>query len=177
MRHFVKYKNYWWEYKPEDSLREATLYNAVGGRMSFCDIRFCEVATADNFSKLDWSGTAVFDNEKYLSGWLSPKGEFWGCDYRHHDDLAYYVLGKQTYQLENEGYIKITYEETRNGAKKYYILMGQNTIPTNEQTRYLFNTFKDDRLSLDEMLWAIRVKKISYDRRTKAENERNKNNF
>ena len=76
MRHFVKYKNYWWEYDPKDSLKSATLYNAVGGRNSDCDIRFCDVATAEDFEYLDWSGTCVYDNSKFLSGWLSPKGEF-----------------------------------------------------------------------------------------------------
>ena len=115
-----------------------------------------------------------FDNKKYLSGWLSPKGEFYGCDYRSHDSLARYVLHKETYQLEREGYIKINYEEPHGETKRYYILMGEKTIPTEKQIRYLYNTFGNDPDSWDEMLWSIRVKKLPAERRAKSESEKDK---
>ena len=174
MRNFVMYDGYWWEYDPNDSLKSATLINPMGGRNSFCDIRFCKTAIAKDRTELDWSGTCVYDNKKYLSGWLSPKGKFYGCDYRNHENLAEYVLHKETYELEKEGYIKVNYEYGKNNSKKYYIIMGEKTIPTNAQIKYLYDTFGNDEETWQEMLWRIRVKKISEDRRQKAEKDKNK---
>lgn len=174
MRHFVMFEGYWWEYDPKDSLKSATLINSYGGRNSFCDIRFCNTAIANDRSELDWRGTCVYDNKKYLSGWLSPKGEFYGCDYRSHEVCANYVLHKETYQLEAEGYIKINYDEPHGETKRYYILMGEKTFPTEKQIQHLYNTFGNDPVSWDEMLWKIRVKKLSAERKKKAEKENDK---
>ena len=172
MRHFVMYEGYWWEYDPKDSLKSATLINPMGGRNSFCDIRFCKTAIANDRTELDWKGTCVYDNTKYLSGWLSPKGEFYGCDYRSHESCANYVLHKESYELEREGYIKINFDEPHGETKKYYILMGEKTIPTEKQIQHLYRTFGNDPDSWDEMLWRIRVKKLSAERRAKAEKEK-----
>lgn len=172
MRHFVMYEDFWWEYDPKDSLKNATLINPMGGRNSGCDIRFCKTATAKDRSELDWKGTHVYDNEKYLSGWLSPNGEFYGCDYRSHDSLARYVLHKETYELENEGYIKITYELGDKNNIRYYILLGQKTVPTDKQVKYLYNSFGKDPDSWDEMLWRIRVRRINDERKQEKGKEK-----
>lgn len=169
MKNYVLYNGYWWEYDPKDNLKEATLYNALGRRNSYCDIRFCKTAQANNFDELDWQGTKVYDNKKYLSGWLSPEGEFWGCDYRSHDILARYVLHRQTYQLEAQGFIKINYTQDGGSTKKYYIIIPGKHVPTNAQIKYLYDTFSDDKESWQEIIWSIRVQKISQENQINAQ--------
>ncbi|MBE7075360.1 MAG: hypothetical protein E7376_05225 [Clostridiales bacterium] len=170
MPHFVKYENYWWEYIPAENLTDVTLYNSVGGQMRNCDITGCQTVQAQGREYLDWHGTDVYDNTKFRSGWLAPNGEFYGCEYRSHDALARYVLHKETRSLEEQGYIKITYEKPTPNYKRYYILFNNQTIPTDEQLKYLYNNYSDDRDSYEEMLWKIRVRKLAYEREQRQKN-------
>lgn len=43
------------------------------------------------------------------TGWLSPRGEWYGCDSGDHDDVAYFLLHMDERQLEKAGWIKIWY--------------------------------------------------------------------
>lgn len=49
----------------------------------------------------DWRGNKLYE------GWLSPEGEFWGCQWQEHDTLAFYVLKKQVRDLEREGWGRV----------------------------------------------------------------------
>lgn len=51
---------------------------------------------------MEHSDTIDSDN-----GWLSPDGKFYGCQYHGHDALAYELLGRGSYHLEDLGYAKI----------------------------------------------------------------------
>ena len=66
------------------------------------------IVEAKDWKDLDWKGTDLF-NDKYKTGWLNLKGDFFGCDYRHHDLQAELVHGKSEKELEEIGFIKLTY--------------------------------------------------------------------
>lgn len=40
-------------------------------------------------------------------GWLSPEGDFYGCDWASHNDVANLYFNKTDYDLEKEGWVKI----------------------------------------------------------------------
>lgn len=141
MKHYVKYKNWWWEYDPSLPKTNTNLINSYGGINSGVDISGLETATAENKSGLNWYGTEAYDI-KYKTGWLSPNGKFFGCDYRNHASQAKYVHGKSENELENEGWVKISYtiyynkNRTRDleaifGAKDYSV------YPSREQLEYI----------------------------------------
>ena len=46
-------------------------------------------------------------DDSLITGWISPSGEFFGCDYRDHIPLAY-ELGFQEIDLEYQGFVKIS---------------------------------------------------------------------
>ena len=83
-------------------------------------------------------------------------------------------MHKETYELEREGYIKITYELDKNDRKRHYILLGEHTIPTDAQIKHLYNTFGNDPDVWDEMSWRIRVRRISEARRANSEKDSDK---
>lgn len=64
------------------------------------------VSTTGDFESLDWSKTNLVDNTKE-SGWLSPKGEFYGCDYMEHDRVAYLYLHSSPDSLMKFGWLRI----------------------------------------------------------------------
>ena len=74
------------------------------GINSEIDITNCQTEIAKNRCELDWYGTSVFDN-KYKTGWVSPSGKFFGCDYTMHSLQAKYLHKSSEEQLENEGKI------------------------------------------------------------------------
>ena len=40
-------------------------------------------------------------------GWLSPDGDFYGCDYTNHEELAELYFGKEDLEMEKNGWVKI----------------------------------------------------------------------
>ena len=40
-------------------------------------------------------------------GWLSPEGDFYGCDWAAHEEVANLYFNKSDLELEKEGWIKI----------------------------------------------------------------------
>lgn len=40
-------------------------------------------------------------------GWLSPAGDFYGCDWASHSEVANLYFGKTDLELEKEGWVKI----------------------------------------------------------------------
>ena len=141
MKHFVKLNNWWWEYDATLPKSCTTLYNGGFGKSSDMDIEGMETATAEDFCDLNWYGTEVYNNS-YKTGWLSPNGKFYGCDYRMHSSQARYVHGKSESDLENEGWVKISYriyynkDKTRSLEAIFYA-EDKSVYPTNEQITYI----------------------------------------
>lgn len=134
---YVLIDNYWWVLDTNTPADKATVYNGLGGKMTDTDIRNLKTATAEYWEFLDWKGTSIYNND-YPTGWLSPKGEFFGCEYTQHLQQARYVHNKTENDMEKEGWIKITYPSN----KKYLqaIFMGnimKNVMPTLAQIDWL----------------------------------------
>ncbi len=134
---FVKIENFWWQWDDATPQESACLYNAFGGKMSNCDIRNCKVADAEDFNKLDWTGTSILNNSRY--GWLDRDGKFYGCDYRHHELQAKFVHNSSRAELERRGWViivKMPYQETGKLLALYHT--GNDAIiPTGAQLEYL----------------------------------------
>ena len=142
MKHFVKYDNYWWEYDPTKPKENAILMNGGVGISSGIDITGLPTQQAEDRIFLDWYGTEVYDN-KYKTGWLAPSGKFYGCDYTNHSMQAKYVHHKKEEQLENEGWIKISYKITYNERTRkkeleaMFFCRDEYKYPSNEQMEYI----------------------------------------
>ena len=54
---------------------------------------------------LDYSLLLEKDSE---NGWISPSGEFFGCDFFYHKMIAEMYLHSSEYNLEEHGWIKLT---------------------------------------------------------------------
>lgn len=138
---FVKIDNYWWELNTKTPLNKATVYNRAGGRMTEVDITNNTIAQAKDWQYLDWSGTWIL-SDKYQTGWLSPEGKLYGCDYRCHSTQADFVHNKTEFELESAGWIKLSYSFGNPdklmayvGSDKHHRLIP----PTDEQFEYLSN--------------------------------------
>ena len=153
---FVKFDNYWWELDTKTSLNNATIYNRMGGKQTELDLTNAQIMEAQKWSDLDWKGTSVYDN-KYQTGWLSPQGVFYGCDYTNHTSQAKLVHNLTEREMENLGWIKLTH--IRNNFNEVVALMGYDRnynriLPTKEQMSYLIQS---DIANLDEIKFNIRV--------------------
>lgn len=153
---FVKVDNYWWELDTTTPLSSATIYNRMGGKQTELDLTNAQIMEAQKWSDLDWKGTSVYDN-KYQTGWLSPQGKFFGCDYTNHTSQAKLVHNLTEREMENLGWIKLTH--IRNNFNEVVALMGydkdyKRILPTKEQMAYLIQS---DIANLDEIKFNIRV--------------------
>ena len=104
------YNNGFWEVDEDDLIGaefgdEIRLYNAYGGFHYHRLSREDKFISASSWNDLPWEEVYLKPNSKL--GWLSPSGEFFGCDYRDHDNLATYVLGFSERELESKGWVKI----------------------------------------------------------------------
>lgn len=135
---FVKIDNYWWKLSLTTPLDKATVYNYSGGHMSEIDCTKKEIVEATDWEFLDWKGTVLYD-DKFDTGWLSPSGEFFGCDYRAHYMCALMVLRQEDKKLEEKGYIRITksFENDKLSAQIPYFLNHSYPKPTKKQMDYL----------------------------------------
>ena len=80
------------------------------------------------------------NRDKYITGWISPDGEFFGCDVRDHDDMARYVLGQSQTALEKNGWVKV-YENpahvramAHHNMKRYDYYCDKIPTPEQEET-------------------------------------------
>ncbi len=140
MRKFVKYDHFWWEYDETTSKNNATLINVVGGHNSCNDITKCEIVEAKDFEYLDWNGTKVLD-ERYQSGWLDRKGNFYGCEFEYHRLQAELVHHSSLRELERQGWIHIDKDMFYNTGKViaefWADIYDPQIIPTDEQIFFL----------------------------------------
>ena len=105
---FAKYENYWYEYDESTPIDNAILWNRYGGRMSGVNLSKLEIVEADDFDKLNWAETELY-SDKYATGWLDKKGNFYGCTSKNHKEQAVMVHGTTEEELEKQLFIKIAY--------------------------------------------------------------------
>ena len=163
MKHFVKLKNWWWEYDATLPKSCTTIYNTGLGKTSDIDIEGMETAVGEDFSDLNWYGTEVYDN-KYKTGWLSPDGKFYGCDYRNHSTQAKFVHKKYESDLEEDGWVKISYriyynEDGSRDLEAIFYSRNKTVYPTNEKLSYIKKHYQGKEK--DEMIgYLIRTRLI-----------------
>ncbi len=135
---FVKIDNFWWRLSLTTPLDKATVYNYSGGHMSEIDCTKKEIVEAEDWEFLDWKGTVLYDDH-FNTGWLSPSGDFYGCDYRAHYMCALMVLRQDDKKLEEKGYIRITKSINKDelSAQIPYFLNHTYPKPTKKQMDYL----------------------------------------
>lgn len=75
-------------------------------------------AYVESDEDLDWSQTYLNDPESN-SGWLSPSGEWHGCDSQHHDTVARLILRKTVDELEKEGWCRVYGQYSEEYRKKH----------------------------------------------------------
>lgn len=153
---FVKYDNFWWEYDFNTPLDKATLHNFAGGKQSDVDIRNMVIQEAKDWQFLDWKGTKIYDNN-YETGWLSPSGEFFGCDHYNHITQANLLHNLTERDMEKDGWIKITYM-LKNKDELVALLGYDNNYnricPNAKQLSFLQ---KSNISNLDEIKYYIRI--------------------
>lgn len=102
-------------------------------------VRVVEHTYADSWDDLDWKKTCYYVQDG-TSGWLSPEGEFWGCKYGGHSNLARRVLKKDYAEIEQQGWIHVD----EDGAKdKYSWRKAGKKDPTPEQAKWLVDNGHD----------------------------------
>lgn len=108
---FVKYKQSWYQVVDKQNEEKAELLS-MKNKTVFANIKGLETCVAEDFSMLDWTNSVILNNN-YETGWLSPEGKFYGCDYEHHAAQAYFVHKCFECDLERKGFIKLTYVDRR----------------------------------------------------------------
>lgn len=121
--------NGWWEWD------NGNLVNCGGGYHEADSLEtYKEKIECDSWEEL--FKTDVYKNSLIIKdsefGWLSPEGNFYGCDYRDHERLARYYFEKDEEQLENEGWAKITWSVFDHTLRVY-----NDDNLTNKQIIYL----------------------------------------
>lgn len=104
------HSNGFWEVDEDDLIDanfgdEIRLYNQFGGYHYHKLTREDTFISVSHWDNLPWE--EVYLQKDSDLGWISPNGEFYGCDYRDHDNLATYVLHSSEVELEAKGWVKI----------------------------------------------------------------------
>ena len=135
---FVDYPNHkdvdngWWEY--DDVLRRC--YNSMGGWHNY------HPHPKDTIIEGTWDDVIVADlklnKDSYITGWISPEGDFFGCSPQNHSKVAEYIYNCNERELEQKGFIKI-YELPivlrnieRYGYSNRYDYFGRPTVAQQE---------------------------------------------
>ena len=137
--------NGFWEVDEDDLIGaefgdEIHLYNQFGGYHYHKLAREDKFISVPHWDDLPWKDVLIKPNA--LLGWISPSGEFFGCDYRDHEKVAEYVLNSSERELEKQGWVKIY---ACDGLQWYH----ENFRPTEEQKRVL----REKGFELDENLF------------------------
>lgn len=114
-------KEFWYGYDERTPLSNATIFRSNGQTKNNVDITFCEILTLDNWEQLDYHGTVVND-DCYKTGWVTPQGKFYGCEYNFHNMQARLLHKHYEDELEKLGFIKITHEINNTGKKELLVL-------------------------------------------------------
>lgn len=131
----------WWEYNASTPLNNATLYSFGFGYSTGYDLTGYEIVEANYLTELNWEGTKVL-SDSYTTGWLSPEGKFYGCDYEYHDKQAFYVHAVSSLrEMEDLGFIKLT--KRRSFDEDILVLNAMR--PTIQQVKW----FKDNFIAVN----------------------------
>lgn len=101
-----------WAQLEHDSEHGEIWRNMQGG---WCPKSYCKIIKVEEFKSYDdFENSHRKEIYDYLIesdspfGWLSPSGEFYGCNYAHHQDVAIFYFGKEDeLELEKEGFVKV----------------------------------------------------------------------
>lgn len=143
----------WFIYDESTPLSSARVYN---NSLSYSgqDIRNCEIVEANSWYELDYTETKIC-SKKYTTGWLSYRGEFYGCDYSGHLTQAEYVHKMSEADMERAGFIKIT-REFSSAAKVSVFSFVKPSLKQMDWFKKNYNEFdRDEVLSHLEMLREI----------------------
>lgn len=137
--------NGFWEVDEDDLIYaefgdEIRLYNQLGGFHYHKLAREDEFISVPHWDDLPWKDVLIKPDSNL--GWISPSGEFFGCDYRDHAKVAELVLNSSERELEARGWVKIYLCD---GVQWYH----ENLRPTEEQKRVL----REMKFELDEDLF------------------------
>lgn len=102
--------NGWWE------IVDNRLYNRMGGYHDYYPSPDDIIMEANRYEDLDWSFLIKPESDY---GWVTPDGEFLGCDYQDHDNVAWYCLKHTEYELEKMGYAKVFKDFS--GERRYWV--------------------------------------------------------
>lgn len=76
---------------------------------------------AGHFTDLDWKRTHLYVADG-TSGWLSPEGEYFGCNYGGHGNLAYWVLKQDYCVMEKAGWCHVDCEGKKGRSTYRYVV-------------------------------------------------------
>lgn len=97
--------NGWWSYENGNLVNRGGGSHEADSLDSYKEKVECD--SWENFLKTDtYRNSLILKDSKF--GWLSPEGDFYGCDYRDHEKVAIYYFGKDEEELEESGWAKIT---------------------------------------------------------------------
>ena len=156
MKYYVKIDNYWNEYDPSDKDALISIFKEIYGEKEKFDISKLELAKAEKQEDLNWENTSICNNS-YRTGWLSPEGVFFGCESWFHNNQANLVHKKEEKTLENEGWVKITYDDSSKKDRVFqthFYSDDNNIFPTKEQLDYVKEKYPDAK-HLYYALWDI----------------------
>ena len=101
----------YWTKKVFDMNMGECYQNFSGGRLPCYLADVIETAICENETDfITWKRKEIYSyliDTKSKYGWLSPSGEFYGCKYTHHQEVAELYFGKQEQELEKEHWIKV----------------------------------------------------------------------
>jgi len=108
MNTFFLLKTKWWgaPFWVED--RGRYWVNYAGGLVpKHKDDKVLDTCEAEDLQKLDWTRTGMLKNYQTSCGWLSPGGEWYGCDSRDHSIVARWIIKAEEKELEAAGWIRV----------------------------------------------------------------------
>ena len=143
----------WWEYDDSTPIFNATLKNMGFGQNSGNDLSGYEIVEAKSWFDLNWEGTKVYSSI-YHTGWVSPNGEFYGCDCEYHDKQAMFVHKVSLRELEKLGFIKITKKLYGNE----YIVLNTSNVTISQYEWFKNNYVLPNREEVIERLkWHLKL--------------------
>lgn len=94
-----------WYYVIDINEKEWLIENEYFGRHLVPDELMSFPTSADSDEEADYSLLLDKDSD---NGWISPSGEFFGCEFYYHRTIAEKYLKSTEQKLENNGWIKLT---------------------------------------------------------------------
>lgn len=81
-------------------------YNYKGGNHTYYPHPNDKFFEADSWADVI-KQQMIINRNNYITGWIAPDGEFFGCAAEEHENFAFYVLNKTQKDLEKSGWLKV----------------------------------------------------------------------